>query len=81
MTYFGTFSAFDDDISLVKFQPDKTVDGPLAGGDRAGDELPLRGEEVAIVKDFAEFDSYELVSESPDVPIQSETLEINVSST
>lgn len=56
VAYLGTFSAFDDDISLVKFQPDKAVDSPLAGGDGAGDELPLRGKEVAIVKDFTEFD-------------------------
>lgn len=81
VTYLRTFSAFNDDISLVKFQPDKTVDGPLAGGDGAGDELPLRGEEVAIVKDFAEFDGHELISEGPDVPVQSKTLQINVSST
>lgn len=71
-------TALDDDVALVELEPDDTVDGPLGGRDRAGDELALGGEEVTVVEDSAERDGGELVTESTDVPVKGETLEVNV---
>jgi hypothetical protein len=73
--------ALDDDVALVQLQPDNTVHGPLGGGDGAGDELAFRGKEVTIVQDLRELDGEELIPQSTDVPIECQTLKVDVSST
>jgi len=77
----GALSAFDDNIALVELQPDEAIDGPLAGRDAAGDELPFWGEEMSVIKDSAEFDGDELISQSSDIPVQGKTLKVDVGST
>ena len=70
--------ALDDDVALVQLQADDAVHGALARGDRAGHELALGREEVAVVEDAAELDGDELVAERADVAVEREALEVDV---
>jgi hypothetical protein len=72
---------FDNHIALVQLQADDAVDSTLTGRDRADDELALGREPVAVVQDPAELDSDKLVSESTDVPIERETLDVHMGNT
>ena len=70
--------ALDDDVALVQLQADDAVHGALARGDRAGHELALGREEVAVVEDAAELDGDELVAQRADVAVEREALEVDV---
>ena len=72
-------TTLNDDITFVQFQSNQPVNGPLARWNRASDELPLGGEEVAIVQNSTKLDGGELVSQSTDIPVQGKTLQINMS--
>lgn len=76
----GGASAFHDNIALVKLQPYESVHGPLARGDGACDELPLRSEEVAVVEDAAELDCDKLIPQRTDVAVKRQSLDVHVCS-
>lgn len=78
--YLLRFTTLNDDVTLVELQLDDTIDGPLAGRNGASDELPLRSEEVTVIEDSAESDSGELVTQSTDVPVKSQSLQIDMGS-
>ena len=80
VSYLLRFTSLDDDVTLVELQLDDTIDGPLAGRNGAGDELPLRSEEVTVIENSAESDSGELVAQSTNVPVKSQSLQIDVGS-
>ena len=80
-TYLFGRSALDNDVALVELQTDNTVDGALAGGNRADDELTLGREPVAVVEDPAELDGDELVAERADIAVERETLDVHVRDT
>lgn len=74
-------TALDDDAALVQLQPNLPVHSPLRRGNSTSDELPLRGEEVAVVQDFGQLDGEELVPQRPDVPVERQALKVDVGGT
>lgn len=61
-THLVARTAFDDDIAFVQLDFNGPIHSFLTGGNCAGHEFTLRGEEMAVVQDSAQGDSEELIS-------------------
>lgn len=74
-------TSLNDDVTLVQLETNDTVYSPLTSGDSASDEFPLGSEPVTVVQDLRELEGNELITESTNIPIESQTLKVDVSGT
>jgi hypothetical protein len=81
MTHLIGKAALDDGVTLVELQTNGAVDGALTGGNGGSDELAFGAEEVTVVKNVAELDGDELITERADVTVECKTLKIHVCDT
>lgn len=71
----------NDHITLDQSQPNNPIHSPLTGWNRTNHELPLRREEMSIIQDPAQLDRDELVPQRPNIPVQRQSLKVDMRGT
>ena len=75
---FVRVSFLNDHIALVKLHLDAAVDSSLTSWDSSCEKFPLGREEITVVENAGEVDGKELIPQCANIPIQGETLEVDV---